>query len=184
MQTTPSCLFIRHQNVALAFDKLNSCLLDVQEWMSSCMLKLNPDKTQFIIFVSHAQLKKLDPYLPVRIFGNFMHPAVVRNLGVWFDANFSFADHARNICKTCFIQMHDLRRSTQYLTNEVAILEADVLASSHLDYCNSLSRSCPAFTYCSVFKMHLLGLLQTVTNTHRHLLFSKDPYSQKTFAAS
>ena len=58
--------------------------------MSSSMLKLNPDKTEFIIFGSHAQLKKLDPYLPVKIFGNCMHPAVVvKNLGVWFDANFS-----------------------------------------------------------------------------------------------
>ena len=41
-----------------------------------------------LIFGSHAQLKKLDSYLPVRIFGNFMHPAVVvKNLCVWFDAN-------------------------------------------------------------------------------------------------
>ena len=60
--------------------------------MSSSMFKLNPDKTDFIIFGSYAQLKKLGPYLPVRIFGNFMHPAVVKNLGVWFDANFSLSD--------------------------------------------------------------------------------------------
>ena len=81
-------IHMSHKNAALAFDKLNSCLLDVQEWMSSSMVKLNPDKTEFIIFGSHAQLKKLDPYHPVRIFGNFMHPAVVvKNLSVWFDAN-------------------------------------------------------------------------------------------------
>ena len=99
-------IHISHKNAALAFNKLNSCLLDVQKWMSSSMLKLNPDKTEFIIFESHAQLKKLGPYLPVKIFGNFMHPAVVvKNLGVWFDANFSFANHVRNICKTCFIQI-------------------------------------------------------------------------------
>ena len=67
-------IHISHKNAALAFNKLNSCLLDVQKWMSSSMLKLNPDKTEFIIFGSHAQLKKLDPYLPVKIFGNFMHP--------------------------------------------------------------------------------------------------------------
>ena len=65
------------------------------------MLKLNPDKTEFIIFGSHAQLKKLDPYIPVRIFDNFMHSeVVVKNYGVWFNANFSFADHVHNICKT------------------------------------------------------------------------------------
>ena len=120
-------LFIHmsHNNARLAFDKLNSCLLDVHKWMSSSMLKLNPDK-KFIIFGSHAQFKKLDPYLPVRIFGNFMHPAVViKNLGVWFDANFSFADHVRNICKTCFIQIRDLRRVRKHLTDEAAILAAN-----------------------------------------------------------
>ena len=137
-------LFIHmsHKNATQAFDKLNSCLLNVQKWMLSSMLKLNPDKTEFIIFGSHAQLKKLDPYLPVRIFGNFMHPAVVvMNLGIWFDANFSFTDHICNISKTCFIQICDLRWVRLHLTDEAAILAANALVSSRLDYCNSLFRS-------------------------------------------
>ena len=90
-----------HKNATSAFDKLNSCLQDVQEWMWSSMLKLNPEKTELIIFGSHAQLKKLDFHLPVRIFGKLLHPsAVVKSLGAWFDVNFSFADHVQNICKT------------------------------------------------------------------------------------
>ena len=52
-------IHMSHKNAALAFDKPNLCLLNVQEWMSSSMLKLNPDKTEFIIFGSHAQLKKI-----------------------------------------------------------------------------------------------------------------------------
>ena len=114
-----------------------------KKWTSSSMLKLNPDKTKFIIFGSHAQLKKLDPYLPVRIFGNFMHHVViVKNLGVWFDANLSFAYHVRNICKTCFIQICDLMQVRHYLTDEAAILTANALVSSRLDYCiqNTLAR--------------------------------------------
>ena len=44
---------------------------------------------EFIIFGSHAQRRKLDSYLPVRIFGKLSHPsAIVKNLGVWFDVNF------------------------------------------------------------------------------------------------
>ena len=49
-------IHVSHKNPALAFDKLNSCLLDVQQWMSSSILQLNPDKAEFIIFGSHAQL--------------------------------------------------------------------------------------------------------------------------------
>ena len=167
-------LFIHmsHKNAALAFDKLNSCLLNVQEWMSSSVLKLNPDKTEFIILGSHAQLKKLDPYLPVRIFGNFMHPAVVvKNLGVWFDANFSSPDHVHKICKTCFIQIRDLRRVRKYLTDEAAILAANALASSRLDFCNSLFRS------LSSLNMRKLQCIQNtlariVTNCNKYTLTS------------
>ena len=70
--------------------------------MSSSMLKLNPNKVEFITIGYPVQLKKLDSHLPVRIFGNFIHAAVlVESLGVWFDANFSSADHVCNICKAC-----------------------------------------------------------------------------------
>ena len=170
-------LFIHmsHKNAALAFDKLNSCLLDVQKWMSSSMLKLNPD---IIIFGSHAQLKKLDPYLPVRIFGNFMHSAVVvKNLGVWFDVNFSFADHVRNICKTCFIQIRDLRRVRKHLTDKAANLAANALVTSCLDYCNSL------FMSLSSLNMRKLQCIQNtlariVTNCNKYTWAS--PYSQTT----
>ena len=72
---TQLSIHMSHKNGALAFDKLNLCLLDVRESMTSTMLKLHPDKTEFIIFGSHAQLQNLNPYLPARIFGNLMHPA-------------------------------------------------------------------------------------------------------------
>ena len=106
-----------------------------------------------------------------------MHPAVVvKNLGVWFDAYFSFVNHVYNICKTGFIQMHDLRPVRQYLTNEAAILVAKELVSSCLDYCTSLFRSLSSLNMHKLqcIQTHLLGLSQTVTNTHGHLLFSND----------
>ena len=49
---------LSYKNATSAFDKLNYCLQDVQEWMLSTMFKLNPEKTEFIIFGSQAQLKK------------------------------------------------------------------------------------------------------------------------------
>ena len=138
--------------------------------MSSSMFKLNPEKTEFIIFGSHAQLKKLDSYLPVRTFGNFLHPS-----GVWFDANLSFGDHVRNICKTCFIQLCDLRWVRQYLTDDAAVLAANVLVSSRLDHSNSLFKSLSSFNMrkLQLFKTHLVELSQIAIDTQRLLLFSK-----------
>ena len=62
--------------------KLNSCLVDVQKWMSSSKLKLNPEKTEFIVFGSENQRSKLNHLFPANIVGNLLHPAQrVKNLG-------------------------------------------------------------------------------------------------------
>ena len=103
----------------------------------------------FIIFGYNAQLKKLNSHLPVRIFGKHIHP---KNLGVWFDANFPLLIMSAILqyFQTCFILMHDLRLVRQYLMDEAAILVANALVNSHLDYCNSLSRSLSSFNMCKL----------------------------------
>ena len=63
--------------------------------------------------------------------------------------------------------MHDLRWVRQYLTDAAAVLAANALVSSHVDYCNSLFRS------LSSFHMRKLQCIQNtlgkiVTNCNRY----------------
>ena len=82
---------LSHMNASAAFDKLNRCLQDVKEWMSASKLKLNPDKTEFILFGSNKQRKRLNLCFPIDSLGNPLHPTKsVRNLGVWFDSDLFF----------------------------------------------------------------------------------------------
>ena len=82
-------IHLSHKNASSALTKLNACLHDVQEWMSLSKLKLNPEKTEFIVFGSKAQRQKISSHFPVSILGSLFHPVdSVRNLGVWFDADF------------------------------------------------------------------------------------------------
>ena len=77
---------LSHRNASAAFDKLNRCLQDVKEWMSASKLKLNPDKTELILFSSKKQRERLNACFPIDILGNPLHPTEsVGNLGVWFD---------------------------------------------------------------------------------------------------
>ena len=46
---------LTHKNVALALDKLSHCLDNVKRWLSTNKLKLNTDKTEFIVFGSNYQ---------------------------------------------------------------------------------------------------------------------------------
>ena len=96
---------LSHRNVSATFDKLNRCLQDVKEWMSASKLKLNADKTEFILFGSKKQRERLNACFQIDILGNPVHPTEsVKNLGVWFNSDFSFSKHVQNVCKGCFSQ--------------------------------------------------------------------------------
>ena len=140
--------------------------------MSLSKLKLNSEKTEFIVFGSKAQCQKISSHFPVSILGSLLHPVdLVRNLGAWFDTEFSFSEHVKKTCKACFLQMCDLCRIRQYLTPQVAVLAANALVSSHLDYCNSLFRG------LSCFNQHKL---QSIQNTLACIVTNHKKYAHVT----
>ena len=71
------------KNAKIAFDRLGKCLEDVKLWLCANKLKLNADKTDFIIFGSKSQQEKLNPFFPVNILGESLIPLsdAVKNLG-------------------------------------------------------------------------------------------------------
>ena len=59
-------LYLTHKNMAQTFDRLKNCLADVKK--SANKLKLNPDKTKFILFGSKIQREKCNEVFQVNIF--------------------------------------------------------------------------------------------------------------------
>ena len=54
---------------------------------------------------------------PINILGNLISPTdAVRNLGVWFDSDFSFSFHVIKVHKACFAHVWDLKRLRGHLT--------------------------------------------------------------------
>ena len=54
MLVTHSYMFISLKRATQAFDRLKNCLDDVRKWLSANKLKLNPDKTEFILSVQNS----------------------------------------------------------------------------------------------------------------------------------
>ena len=107
--------------------------------MCSNKLKLNPDKTEFILFGSISQRKALQSIFPVDILGNKLVPSdSAKNLGVIFDSDFSFSKHVSAVCSSCFYHIRDFGRIRKHLSRSTATVLANALVSSRLDYCNSL----------------------------------------------
>ena len=68
-------IHLTHKNAKIAFDRLGKCLKDVKLWLCANKLKLNADKTDFIIFGSKSQQEKLNPFFPVNILGESVIPS-------------------------------------------------------------------------------------------------------------
>ena len=160
---------LSQKNASATFEQLNRCLEDIKEWMSTSKLKLNPDKTEFIIFGLKRQRDKLKAcFPPINILGSPLCPVdSVKNLGVSFDSDFSLSKHVQNVCKSCFVKLCDFRHVRQFLTHDASVLVANALVSSQLDYCNSLFRS------LSKFNLRKLQCIQNsaariVSNTSRY----------------
>ena len=137
---------LSQKNASAAFEQLKRCLNDVKQWMSTSKLKLNPDKSEFIIFSSKTQRDKLKACSPIDILGSPLCPVdSVKNLDVWFDSEFSLSKHVQNVCKSCFVKLCDFRHVRQFVTHDVSVLVGNALVSSQLEYCNSLFRSLSKF---------------------------------------
>ena len=124
---------------AAALNGLQSCLAFVQSWMSTSKLKLNPDKTAFLLIGNERQWSKYLSKFPVELLSVKTNPAKsARNHGVIFDKNFAFRSHISAVCSSCFYHLRDLRCIRRHRDLDSAKLLATALVSSRLDYCNAL----------------------------------------------
>ena len=165
-------MHLSQKNASAAFEQLNRCLNDVKEWMSTSKLKLNPDKTAFIIFGSNRQRDKLKACFPINIMGSpLFHVDSVNNLDVWFDSDFSLSKHVQNVCKSCFLKLRNFRHVRWFLTDDVSVIVANALVSSTLDYCTSLFRNLSKFN---------LNKLQCIQNSAARIVSNTSRYTSIT----
>ena len=126
-------------NSAAALNGLQSCLASVQSWMSTNKVKLNPDKTEFLLIGNKWQQSKFPSMFPIELFGVKTNPAKsAHNIVVIFDKKFTFRSHISAVCSSPYYHIRDLRHIHHYLDLDNAKLLAPALASNHFDYCNSL----------------------------------------------
>jgi hypothetical protein len=134
------------QSYASNIVQLQSVIAKVSTWMSSNLLSLNPNKTEFLIIGTPQQLSKL--HKPSLAFDSntIISPVTsARSLGVFFDNHLSFDNQITALSKSCFYHIRDLRRIRDTLDFHTSCTIATSLVHSKLDYCNSLYYNLPAY---------------------------------------
>ena len=85
-----------------AIKAMQDCITDIKKWMLADKLKLNDDKTEFIIIGTRQQLAKVSVD-SLCIGDEIIKPSsVVRNLGSWFDLQLKMDLHINKCCKAAF----------------------------------------------------------------------------------
>ena len=91
-----------------AFNSLKACFSDVQTWMKQNWLKLNPDKTEFILVSTKLQINKA--LSSSSNFPSFLFKPsnAVKNLGVHFDSSLTMANQVEAIGRSVNYQLRQL----------------------------------------------------------------------------
>ena len=102
------------------------------------MLKLNHDKTDFLVLMSPHQRRQFGD-IQVRVEDNIIIPSrCVRNLGVQFDDHLTMESQVTSIIKSCNFHLRRIGMIRQYLTTEACRTAVQSLVVSRLDYCCTL----------------------------------------------
>ena len=102
------CSFKLHDQVA-SVQVIESCLNDIDEWMLVNMLKLNRDKTEFLVIGSKHKVNP--PIKPIHVAGDYIKASSsARNICVIFDSHVNLEKHVMNTCKVAFYHLRNTAR--------------------------------------------------------------------------
>ena len=113
------------------------CVQNVTSWMNQQYMKVNPDKTEIILFFP----KSLKDQVVIKgtIIGEdcIRFSKEVKNVGVWLDENLLMDKHVNSIIAHSYKLLKNIGRIRNILTNKYTETLVHAVIS-RLDYCNSL----------------------------------------------
>ena len=135
--------------------QLEKCIAEIQIWMHTNFLKLNDEKTEYIIIGTYKNLQYVaDTDITI---GDETITAsdFMRDLSFWFDKELKGTVHINKITSSCIYTIRTVARIRHLLDLDTMKTLMQALVLSCMDYCNSLLLGCSDY---------LLQKLQCVQN--------------------
>ena len=145
--------------------KMEECAADLKVWMNENRLKMNSDKTEFVLFGSRLQLDKCKTKA---LNVDDMEVVLVdrmKYLGVILDQILNMKKHITTKCQTAMLNIQHINNIRHLLTQDA--METLVLGTvvSHLDYCNSILVNLPEVD---------IAKMQCIQNIAARMVFLND----------
>ena len=154
-----------------ALSKLHQCMSDVRKWMAANYLKLNDDKSEFLLLGTAKNLKNVS-IVSVKV-GNceIERSDSVRNIGAIFDTHLKMEQQVSQTCKSAWHRLHQIGKIRPYLSAEETKSVIHAYVTSKLDQNNSLLLGIPDTQ---------TSRMQKVQNAAAKMIFRKKKYDHVT----
>jgi hypothetical protein len=129
---------------------------DIRCWMAHNSLKLNDDKTEFVIIGTKHQLAKVPPQTIAIGDHTITQSQSAKNIGAIFDSNLSFEKHIATLCKSARFHLRNIGMIRKYLDTRSTETLIHAFVTTKLDNMNSLLFGLPS---------NQLDKLQRIQNT-------------------
>ena len=133
-------------NVEDSISALNSLLYDIKQWMAKKKLKLNEEKTEYLIIGTKHDTTKYDELKEVSINNQgIVLSRSVRDLGFVIDNNLTCNEQIRTVIKNANFSLRNIAFIKKYLDVDSIKKLVHNYIITRLDYCNSLYHELPAY---------------------------------------
>ena len=112
---------------------MQRCIAAIKSWMAINWLKLNNDKTEFIILGSRANLTKVSMEYITMGEHHIKKSQHVRNIGAIFDASFTMEQQVIKTAQTALFHLFNISKIRPYLTKEQTQSTIHAYVTSRLD---------------------------------------------------
>ena len=140
------------------------CLREIKVWMANNFLKINEEKTKFMVISSNNDLLQVFMDLCISFSGNVICPSLdAVNLGVNFDSTMTIKSYINSIVSRGYSQLGNFWKSASKLNvdNKLQLVSSYILPL--IDYCN--------ITFLAASKLHT-GKLQKLLNSAIRFIFN------------
>lgn len=142
-----------------------ACISEISCWLSSNHLKLNDDKTEFVLIGRKQLVKKIKGDKCITIGNSTIQAAeVAKNIGAYLDSELNMKTHVSYIVRSAYHHMRNISRIRPYISEEVAATLVHAFISSRLDGMNVLLVGLPEY---------MIRKLQVVQNNAARLVLRK-----------
>ena len=149
---------------------LQDCIIEIREWLTANYLKVNDQKTDFLLIMP-VSAKKLINELSISVGTLIQDVDQVKNLGVYLDNHMNMCVNTSEIVRCCYFHIHHIGQINKFLPRQTREMVVNALVTLRLDYCNSL-------LYGTVDKN--FARLQRLQNTATRLIKRVAKYSNIT----